>query len=640
MTMHLQFQLNRLSSIANAVLSHQPVEVALQEIAQAVDDALGFGAVGLYRIDVSTSQMAEIVRAGSGRLSQDLEPANALIYQKIEPALKGARPFEGCYYLPPEYSRQSEVSSLTHLADDVADMQIDAPPGTLWISLFPFPEPGVLGVVLGFDAFGGIYSSAAAAQMLGMYAKLAALVVASARPASQPQLAGLPLTDRAVESKLDGDAKHRLDERVRELEQIVDQLKAEIGRHEASESQLQQRNRELLSLHAAITATASCLDLSFVLDTVTWELSSLLGLSGCSILELAPDAGTLKEIASYGHAGQPPRLQGKVILLSSLPYAEQLINERTPQQFNIDREDISDAQRAYLRQQASATIVLFPMIYHHRVIGVVELRDQSAAREISERELSLAQALVSQAASAITNARLYEQSRLEIAMREEAEQKILASLREKEVLLQEVHHRVKNNLQIISSMLNLQLRNSADPEIVTILRDSQSRIRSIALIHELLYRSSDLARIDFGAYIQNLISHLLSSYRDPSRHISIEVDAKDIALPIKQAVPCGLIINELVSNSIKHAFPRADRPAAADRVDTIRVAMHRGSGGQIELTVSDNGVGISSEMDLDNTSTLGMQIVNTLVRQLGGTLTVSSNAGTSFVVTFSLDSVQ
>jgi len=215
--------------------------------------------------------------------------------------------------------------------------------------------------------------------------------------------------------------------------------------------------------------------------------------------------------------------------------------------------------------------------------------------------------------------------RNEMAMRARKEQELQAALAEKEVLLKEIHHRVKNNLQIISSLLSLQSGRVNDPAMQSLYEDSQNRVRSMALIHERLYRSDDLGRIDFGAYLDDLTRYLLNSY--PANRIAIVVESEDIALDIDTAIPCGLIVNELVSNALKHAFPN-------ERSGEIVIRMLRSGFKLLRLEVCDSGVGVPAQIDLQHSTTLGLRLVNSLVRQLNGTIEVSSTNGMGFKIQF------
>jgi two-component sensor histidine kinase len=213
----------------------------------------------------------------------------------------------------------------------------------------------------------------------------------------------------------------------------------------------------------------------------------------------------------------------------------------------------------------------------------------------------------------------------EIAERKRIEAQIQSSLQEKEVLLKEIHHRVKNNLQIISSLLSLQSEKINSENPAKTFRESQDRIRSMALIHEKLYQSKDISRIDFAEYTRSLTAYLFRSYvTGPG--IGIAIDILDVSLGIDKAIPCGLIINELVSNSLKYAFPDG-------RSGEVRISLARGDS-DYTLTVSDNGVGLAADLDFRNTSSLGLQLVNTLVCQLEGTIELNSSHGTVFRITF------
>jgi|WetSurMetagenome_2_1015567.scaffolds.fasta_scaffold89425_2 PAS domain S-box-containing protein len=211
--------------------------------------------------------------------------------------------------------------------------------------------------------------------------------------------------------------------------------------------------------------------------------------------------------------------------------------------------------------------------------------------------------------------------------RKRAEESLKASLHEKEVLLKEIHHRVKNNMQVISSLLNLQARHLSDPAAISMFRESQSRIRSMALVHEKLYQSKDLSRVNFSQYVENLVMYLVHSFRVDSEQILIKTEIGDVALDINTAIPCGLIINELITNALKHAFPDG-------RKGKITISLRRDEDSRFVLEVRDDGVGFTGRQGLQNTDTLGMQLVTMLVDQLDGTIKHEKAKGTSFVIAF------
>ena len=215
----------------------------------------------------------------------------------------------------------------------------------------------------------------------------------------------------------------------------------------------------------------------------------------------------------------------------------------------------------------------------------------------------------------------------DITKRKKAEDQLQASLREKEVLLREIHHRVKNNMQIISSLLSLQSRHIQDPGVLEVFKESQRRIRSMALIHERLYQSADLSRIEFSQYLDNLANRLLHSYQVNSDRVRLSLHSEEVFLNINTAIPCGLIVNELISNALKHAFPNG-------RKGQVAVELRRNESGEFLLRVSDDGVGFPKALDFRRTETLGMQIVVTLVDQIDGTIEMGELGRTEFLIRF------
>lgn len=204
------------------------------------------------------------------------------------------------------------------------------------------------------------------------------------------------------------------------------------------------------------------------------------------------------------------------------------------------------------------------------------------------------------------------------------EEKLQKSLDEKDLLLKEIHHRVKNNMQIISSLLNLQAGYLKDEEAVNALKESQARIVSMAMLHENLYRSDNLTGINFENYIKHLIRNLFHTYNVNMEKIKFNIMAQGVFLNIDTAIPCGLIINELVTNSIKHAFPEG---TSGD----IKVIMDQDDD-KYHLEISDNGIGLPPEFDIKKSSTLGILLVNSLVGQLDGSIEVIRNQGTTYQI--------
>lgn len=210
-------------------------------------------------------------------------------------------------------------------------------------------------------------------------------------------------------------------------------------------------------------------------------------------------------------------------------------------------------------------------------------------------------------------------------LRDVSARKAVEALREREILIKEIHHRVKNNLQVISSLLNLQRRLMPE-DLAEVLEDMQARVASIALFHEKLYRSDDLARVEIGDYLRELAALLLHQYRRGAQELSLTVEAESLEWGVETAIPCGLIANELITNALKHAFPEGRRGA-------IRVEVHRFNG-SAELSVADDGIGLPPEIDIATTQTLGLQVVCALARQLHGNVAAEVDHGTRFRLSF------
>ena len=228
---------------------------------------------------------------------------------------------------------------------------------------------------------------------------------------------------------------------------------------------------------------------------------------------------------------------------------------------------------------------------------------------------------------------LYAVSMIEdIGDRKIADQKIKKSLREKEVLLKEIHHRVKNNLQIITSLLHLQAEGINDQAAISLLEESRSRVQAMALLHENLYNAGDLATIDTRDYVTKLTSYLSQTYNGSGRGFELLTKVDDLHLDIDTAIPLGLVINELVSNAFKYAYPESNTVSKPIRIELIALDSNRA-----RLTVSDDGVGL--EEGYDQKGSLGLELVHNLTEQLEGELTINRHQGTEFLIEFSTSQI-
>ena len=209
----------------------------------------------------------------------------------------------------------------------------------------------------------------------------------------------------------------------------------------------------------------------------------------------------------------------------------------------------------------------------------------------------------------------------------DAEEAIKASLTEKEVLLKEIHHRVKNNLQVISSLVELQTKSLEDPVLRGLFQDVRDRVRSMALVHEKLYQSESLAGVEFADYARSLIGFLTRAHRRAETTVRLKLDLQPVSLPVETAVPCGLILNELITNAFKHAF----RGRSQGEVTTT---LRGGPDGRVSLRVRDDGVGLPAGIDWRESQSLGLRLIHLLAGQLDASVEVKTGAGTDFLISF------
>jgi predicted ATPase/two-component sensor histidine kinase len=265
----------------------------------------------------------------------------------------------------------------------------------------------------------------------------------------------------------------------------------------------------------------------------------------------------------------------------------------------------------YLRARGPRAAVCLPLVKQSALVGMLYLENTLTANVFTTARIAVLELLAAQAATALQNASLA------------AENAVLA---EKEALLKEVHHRVKNNLQLVSSLLSLQASRVADPEVAALFADSRNRVRSMALVHENLYRAGDLARIPMALHVRTLLDHLRRAHGVDPEHVVIESRVGDVELEMHRAVTLGLIINELVSNALKHAFPGGGRGRIWIELD--------GDAAVSTLVVGDDGVGLPPGTGVDGAATLGLQLIGDLASQLHGTVTIGPGPGTRVAIGF------
>lgn len=266
-------------------------------------------------------------------------------------------------------------------------------------------------------------------------------------------------------------------------------------------------------------------------------------------------------------------------------------------------------------ENEAKSLIAVPMIAGEKVLGVITIQDYTSENSFTQSQLELLTTIGSQAAIALENSYLYSE--------------VTKSLQEKEMLLQEVHHRVKNNLQVMSSLIKLQSRYIKDERMLEILKETGGRIQSMAIVHTKIYNSKDYEFIQFGEYTRNLIENFQTTYGYKLRNVRFDMDIGELKLNIDTAIPCGLIINELVSNAIKYAFPESKH-------GTITISVKHFKDNFYKLIVKDDGIGVTEGVDIKKSDSLGIQLVTLLSRQLNGTIEVTTapGNGTEFIITF------
>ena len=470
----------------------------------------------------------------------------------------------------------------------------------------------------------------------------------------------LDSAERAL-TEITSELELQVGQRTAELTKANEELRAEIIERKRAEKELEQRAQELGRSNAFITALSQVIarieittDPDQVMQTLGTELEKIE--ITCLVATLEPNGQELvirytsiaPALLAAGERLIEAKMIGSSIVYERFPIWSELIEQRRAV-FVSDTVSLVSAVVPHIARSviervlrlgwlSDSRAIWLPLVAEGRVIGGLAMW----GTDLRESDLPLLSVFPGQVATALESARLYaaerhrteelarasEQLKQELSERMWAEEQVKASLKEKEVLLQEIHHRVKNNLQIISSLFSLQSDNIEDQQVIEMLRDSQNRVRSMALVHEKLYRSESLSRIDFGQYIQSLAEHLFRSYGANMQGITLGTETDCVSLGIDLAVPCGLLLNELISNSLKHAF-------TGEQTGRIYIELFQDSDRKVNLTVGDDGMGFPADLDFRDTRTLGLQLVITLVQQLKGAIELDNSRGTVFKITFS-----
>ncbi|MGL4375523.1 MAG: PAS domain-containing sensor histidine kinase, partial [Microcoleaceae cyanobacterium] len=273
--------------------------------------------------------------------------------------------------------------------------------------------------------------------------------------------------------------------------------------------------------------------------------------------------------------------------------------------------------------QVRASLIV-PLLKGTELWGLLCIHQCDSPRSWQPLEIDLLKQIASQLTIAIQQASLYQQVQNELEENHQLFLQLTRELEQKKILLKEIHHRVKNNLQVMSSIMYLQF-GKASPEIKALSEEYQNRLQSIAVLHEQLYRGNNLSDIDISQYITTLSKNLFQCYAIDSALITLKMEVNEIYLPLDQSIPLGLIMNELISNALKHAFPQGQGEITISLIESEK---------QISLTIADNGIGLPTDFDLEKTDTLGMQLIISFTQQLEGELTCNSKNGSIFQITF------
>ena len=322
----------------------------------------------------------------------------------------------------------------------------------------------------------------------------------------------------------------------------------------------------------------------------------------------------IEAVAEAARDGVQVRIDSRPMTSQDLAHSVLHESIRTQRPVLLDDASSDEAFFAdeYFVVRPARSVLSLPLVKQSKLIGVLYLENELAAGVFTPARLAVLRLLASQAAVSLENASLEEKQTL---------------LAEKDALLHEVHHRVKNNLQLISSLLNLQAERVTDKAVAELFADSRNRVRSMAMVHENLYRAGNFARIAMTRHVKTLCGHLARVYDMGRLGVDLQIAVDDIQLDMNRAVSCGLIINELVSNALKHAFP--DR-----RGGVLRIALRALDNQRCELQVADDGIGLAPGFAFERDETLGLRLVHDLVQQLRGSVDIAQQHGTTFTIQF------
>ena len=405
---------------------------------------------------------------------------------------------------------------------------------------------------------------------------------------------------------------------------LYEQAQLELAERQQAEKALQERHK-----FEALITTISTNFINMTIDRIDDGINQALQFIGefvgadySYVFLLSEDRTTISN-THYWHAAG---VKGLIEELQDLPVASfpwmrtklsQFETVYLPSVANMPAE--LELEQKFLQAHEVQSLIQVPMVCDDKLKGILGFASVRTERTWSKDIIFLL--------------KIVSEIFVNALQRMQVDQELKARSHQQEILLKEIHHRVKNNLQIVSSLLRLQARFTPDKQSQEVLRDSQNRIKSMALIHARLYHAQDLARIDFAKYVNGLGASLFQSYAVDPATIALKMNIDDLSLDIDTAIPCGLIINELVSNALKYAFPPAQGKPTG-QINNIGIDLQASRNNELILTVHDNGVGLPPEIDPGQAESLGLQLVMRLTEQLNGKVEIDRRQGTTFKITF------
>ncbi|HEY9814545.1 MAG TPA: PAS domain S-box protein [Candidatus Obscuribacterales bacterium] len=380
------------------------------------------------------------------------------------------------------------------------------------------------------------------------------------------------------------------------------------------------------SLNRVVKTIRNSLDIQTIFSTATREIVDLLGISRALIVQYCPEQEYWQHVAEHRCHESLQDTLNTTIPDRDNPFAERI---KRGDIICIDQTStIEDPINQALADQFPGAWLIVPLRVNGETWGALTLMKEASHAGWQASELELAHRVTDQLAIAIQQAQLYQQAQEQLGERQRAEAALRESLAEKEVLLSEVHHRVKNNLQIISSLLNLQANRTHDPTAQDALRQSQNRVSSIALIHEHLYQSHDLCNINVAQYVRCLTADLYRTYATSLHPVTLEqVIDPQIHIDVDRAISLGLILNELISNALKHGFK-------AGQAGTLTMSLQAVSPDEYALSIGHDGHALPSDFDPQSSQSMGLKLVSILIQQLKGRLECDRSPQTVFTVYF------